>query len=84
MQLGKITHYYDHIGVAVVKVGKKGLAVGDTVTISHGDDSFDQTIESLQVEHASVKKAKAGSIIGMKVDKPVKEGYSVNSVSKKK
>jgi translation elongation factor EF-1alpha len=83
MQLGKITHYYDKIGVAVVKVGKKGLAVGDVVTISHGDTKFNQTIESLQVEHDQIKKAKSGDIVGMKVDQPVKEGYIISSADKK-
>jgi translation elongation factor EF-1alpha len=83
MQLGKITHYYDHIGVAVVKIMKKPLAVGDTVKISHGDDTFTQTVESLQKEHEQLKKAKPGDIVGMKVDKPVKEGYILSSITKK-
>jgi len=77
-KIAKITHYYGHIGVAVIKVGKKALKVGDIVKISGQGNEFTQKVESLQIEHKLVKKVMPGKIAGMKVDKPVKEGYIVS------
>jgi hypothetical protein len=82
-QIGKITHYYNNIGVAVIKVMKKPLKVGDTVKISGHDNEFTQTIDSLQIEHKQVKKVMPGKVAGMHVDKPVKDGYIVSTVVKK-
>ena len=73
-QIGKITHYYDKIGVAVVDLTGKSLKVGDTIKISGHDQEFTQIIGSLQVEHTPVEEVKPGDAAGMKVDKPVKPG----------
>ena len=82
IQIGKVTHYYDKLGVAVVKVLKQPLKVGDTVKISGHDNEFTQTVESLQVEHKQVNRLGKGESGGMKVDKPVKEGDVLYLVSK--
>lgn len=74
IQIGKVTHYYDKIGVAVVEILNQPLKAGDKVKISGHDNEFNQTIESLQVEHKQVKEVAVGETAGMKVDKPVKEG----------
>jgi len=74
VQIGKVVHYFDKIGVAVVSVSKKGLATGDTVKISGHDNEFTQTVASLQIEHALVKRIAAGKEGAMKVDQPAKEG----------
>lgn len=39
VKVGKITHYYDKIGVAVVKVSKT-IKVGDKIKISGHDKEF--------------------------------------------
>lgn len=74
IQIGKVTHYYDKIGVAVVEVKNQPLKVGDTVKFTGHDQEFTQTIVSLQIEHEKVKQVPAGETAGLKVDKPVKEG----------
>lgn len=73
MLIGKITHYYNKIGVAVVLL-LKPLCVGDKVKISGHDKEFIQEVTSMQIEHKEVRKAKKGDDIGLKVDQPVKEG----------
>lgn len=70
--IGKITHYYDKIGVAVVKI-LTSLKVGDQVKISGHDKEFNQTINSMQIEHEPITAAKKGQIVGLKVDQAVKE-----------
>lgn len=74
--IGKVTHYYDKIGVAIVKLSK-GLKVGDTIKFVKGDDSFDQVVASMQVEHAAIEEAKKGDEVGIKVDRKVKDGTIV-------
>jgi putative protease len=71
--LGKVIHFYDKIGVAIVELAKS-VKVGDSVTFQRGEQEFTQTIASMQVEHKEVEKAKKGDVIGMKVDEVVKEG----------
>jgi hypothetical protein len=43
IQIGKITHYYDKIGVAVIEVTNQQLKMGDLVKFSGHDHEFTQT-----------------------------------------
>lgn len=76
-EIGKITHYFDQIGVAVVKLQKGSLKVGDSIKIVGGDVNFQQAVESLEVDHQSVQSATTGDEFGLKVDQKVHEGYKV-------
>ena len=75
--IGKVMHYYDKIGVAIVELSAP-LNKGDKISIEReGAEPFEQTVESMQVEHKSVLKAKKGDAIGLKVVQPAKEGAKV-------
>ena len=75
--IGKITHYFGHIGVAVIELSGT-LKEGDTIRIIGGADTdFNQTVGSIEVEHKKVETAKAGESVGLKVDQKVREGYKV-------
>ncbi|PIR06818.1 MAG: hypothetical protein COV55_02500 [Candidatus Komeilibacteria bacterium CG11_big_fil_rev_8_21_14_0_20_36_20] len=78
--IGKVIHYFDKIGVAVVKIDKGNLAVGDTIHILRGERDFQQQVESLQVEKEQVNKIKSGEEAGMKVDQPVKPGDAIYKI----
>ena len=81
--IGKVTHYFDHLGVAVVKLAKgASLKQGDQVQFKGNSTDFSQTVKSLQVDHKDVAVAKAGDDFGLKVDKPVKENDQVFSAQK--
>jgi len=77
--VGKITHYFDKIGVAVVEV-LAPIKVGDQVKISGHGNEFIQQVASMQVEHQQVEEAIKGQAVGMKVDQPVKEGDEVYKI----
>ena len=79
-KVGKITHYYDKISVAVVDL-LGTIAVGDKIKISGHDNEFEQKVDSMQVEHENVKTAKKGETIGLKVDQLVKKGDEIFKVS---
>ncbi len=75
--IGKVSHYFDNIGVAVVEL-EDGLAAGDTIRIRGGESTdFEQTVESMQVEHQNVDKAKKGDSVGLKTHERVRPGYKV-------
>lgn len=77
--VGKITHYYDKLGVAVVGLTKI-LKVGDTIKIAGHNNEFTQTVDSIQMEHESIKSAKPGISIGLKVGQTVKENDKIYKV----
>lgn len=77
--IGRVTHYFDHLKVAVISLEKgKSLKVGDSIRIEGGEIDFTQPIASLQVDHESVQSVKAGDDFGIKVKKLVREGYRVH------
>jgi len=77
--VGKITHYFDKIGVAVVEV-LAPIKVGDQIKISGHGNEFTQEVTSMQIEHQQVQEVQKGQTVGMKVDQPVKEGDEVYKV----
>ena len=79
-EVGKVVHYYDKVGVAIVELSEK-LAVGDTVKLKRGEDEFEQEVTSMQIEHESVESAKKGDAVGIKVDQKTKEGAVVFKVT---
>lgn len=79
-KLGKVTHYFDKIKVAAIKLSDT-VSVGDTVRITGGEDTdFKQKIVSMQFKHEKIKKGKKGQEIGIKVKERVREGYKVFEV----
>ena len=80
-QIGEVTHYFNKIGVAVVKLGAT-LKTGEDVHIKGATTDFTQKVDSMQVEHENVDEAKKGESIGMKVKKPVRQKDKVYAVSK--
>ena len=77
--IGKITHYFGNIGVAVIELSGK-LKEGETIRIVGGETDFTQTIDSMEVEHQKVKEGKKGDSVGLKVEQKVREGYKVYKV----
>jgi putative protease len=74
--IGKITHYFGKIGVAVIELSDT-LKVGDTIRIVGGATDFTQAVDSMEVEHQKVQEAKKGESVGLKVNEKVREDYQV-------
>lgn len=72
MQVGKITHYFPKISVAVVEVTGGSIKTGDELHIKGHTTDFRQKVASMQVEHDKIELAEPGMSIGMKVDEPVR------------
>jgi len=81
LKVGKITHYFDKIGVAVLEVEGEPISLGDRIKITGRGNEFEQEVTSMQVEHQAVDKAEKGMDVGLKVDQPVKKGDEVYKVT---
>jgi putative protease len=71
-EVGKVTHYYTKIGVAVIELIDT-LKAGQTIHIKGATTDFTQIVDSMQIEHETVPEAKKGQSIGMKVKDHVRE-----------
>ena len=58
-ETGKITHYFTKAGVAVVELSST-LFRGDKIRIKGMTTDFEQTVNSMQIEHEQIQKAKKG------------------------
>lgn len=76
IEVGKITHFYSKISVAVIQLTAP-LSVGDTILIKGDTTNFEQTIDSMQIEHQNIQKAEAGKAVGLKVKDRVRPGDTV-------
>jgi translation elongation factor EF-1alpha len=72
VKIGRVTHFFSKISVAVIELTAP-LAVGDTIVFKGPNTDFEQTVESMQIEHQNVQKATAGQSIGLKVMQRVRE-----------
>jgi len=72
-EVGKITHWYDKLGVAVLNL-ESALKVGDKVKVKKGEEEFEETISSMQVDHKDVSSAKKGDEVAVKFSQKAREG----------
>jgi len=72
-EIGKVTHWYDKLGVAVLDL-KGALKAGDIVKVRKGAEEFEDTIVSMQVDHKNVSSAKKGDEVAVKFSQKTKEG----------
>lgn len=76
-KVGKVIHYYDKIGVAIVELDGT-LSVGDRIKfVRGGEDLFEQAVDSIQIEHEKKDSANKGDVVGLKADEAVKESTEV-------
>ena len=71
-EVGKVLHFFGHINVAIIELSDT-ISVGDKISIKGPTTDFEQTVDSMEIEHVKVKQATAGQSIGMKVKGNVRE-----------
>ncbi|MDP3995729.1 MAG: hypothetical protein Q8P74_00545 [bacterium] len=74
--IGKISHYFSNLGVAVIELSAK-LKESDTIRIIGGETDFTQQVKSMETDHQKKKEGKKGDSVGVKVGQKVREGYKV-------
>ena len=79
-EIGRVSTYFSHVGVAAIKLSDK-VKVGDTIHVKGHTTDFQQQISSMQIENNSVKEAKKGDHIGIKISEKVRPNDTVFIVS---
>ncbi len=78
--IGKASHYFAKVGVAVVDLTAE-LKAGDKISFEGAHTNFHQTVASMQIEHKTVASAKAGQSIGLKTSDRVHEHDAVYKIT---
>jgi translation initiation factor IF-2 len=78
--IGEVTHYYNNLGVAIVKFNKK-VKAGETVHFKGATTDFTQKLDSIQYDHKDVDGAAKGKEVGIKVDDRVRQGDELFEVA---
>lgn len=79
-RIGKVTHFFDRISVAVLELTDK-IRVGDTLHfLGHATD-FKQEVKSLQIEHQNVEEAAPGQDVALKVAQKVHPNDAVFKIT---
>ncbi len=79
-RIGTITHYYTHLGVAVLNLTAE-LHLGDELHIMGRITDFDMHVTSMEIEHQKIDTALPGMEIAIKVDDYVREGDAIYKVT---
>ncbi len=72
-RIGIVTHYYNHLSVAILKLEKGNLRVGDMIHIKGHTSDFAQPVESLEIDHVHVNEARPGQSFGLRVKEHARE-----------
>jgi len=78
--IGKVTHFYGKPSVGMIELSD-ALKVGDTIRVKGKNLDFTQKITSMRIEFTDVNEAKAGDLIGTKVDQKVHKDDEVYKVT---
>ena len=73
VKIGKVTHYYTHLGVAAIELDSDKLDVGDIIHIKGHTTDLVQPVDSIELEHHQINEAKPGQNVGIKVKDHVRE-----------
>jgi len=65
-EVGVVTHYWSNIGVAGVHL-EAPVDVGDHIHVAGHTDDFEQTVDSIEIDHRKVMHADAGTEVGIRV-----------------
>jgi len=78
--VGSITHYFAKPEVGVVKLGTE-IKTGDVLHFRGSTTDFQQKITSMQVDHAAVESAAAGTEVAIKLKDRVRSHDEVYRVT---
>ena len=72
VEIGTVTHYYNHINVAVLKL-TESLKLGDKIHILGHSTDLIERVGSMEVNHHAVEWIQPGEDVAIKVNEPVHE-----------
>jgi putative protease len=70
--IGTVTHYFSHLSVAAVSLTET-LRTGDRIHVKGHTTDLEQTVDSMEVDHARVDSAGPGDDVALHVDDHVRD-----------
>jgi len=80
VEIGSVSDFFAHPVVAGIELTAE-LKVGDRIHILGHTTDMELTVDSMQVNNASVTEAKTGDAIGIKVSDRVRRGDKVFKIT---
>ena len=80
-EVGVVTGFFAVPSVAIIKVTKGPIKVGDTIWIRGHTTDLKETIQSMQIDHKPVEEAEKGKEIGIKVSQRTRRNDRVYKVT---
>ena len=72
-RIGVVTHYFNHLSVAILKLEKGALRVGDLIHIKGHTSDFSQPVDSMEIDRVHVSEARPGQSFGLRVKEHARE-----------
>jgi len=79
-EIGKVSDFFAHPVVAGIELTAT-LKVGDRIHIKGHTTDLELSVDSMQIDNASVEQAKAGDSVGIKVTDRVRRGDTIYRVT---
>ena len=79
-QIGVVVNFYAKLGVAAIDVVRGAIKKGDLLKYKGYTTDFTEAVTSIEIENQSVEEAKAGDVIGVKVNEKVRKNDKVYKV----
>ena len=81
VKVGVVTHFFGKVSAGIINLSDGDLKVGDNIHIKGHTTDFNQTVESMQIEHKPVNEAKKGAQAAIIVKEHVREHDVVYKVA---
>ncbi len=78
-QIGKVTHYYSKINVAIVDMMDE-IKIGDRIHILGHITDFTQDVISMEIAHKKIEKVDPGMEVALKVEDYVRQGDEIYKI----
>jgi len=79
-EVARVKHYFSRLSVAVLSL-TGALSVGDRIRLYGHSTDFEQTVDSMQIEHKPVLKVGPGDDVALKMQERVHEGDIVYRIA---
>ncbi|MGD2030579.1 MAG: hypothetical protein PVG86_11665 [Desulfobacterales bacterium] len=76
-KIGFVSNYYGKISVAAVEMTDGTVSLGDTLHFLGHTTNFESKVDSMQIQHKSVKEAKKGDSVGVEISEKARAGDKV-------
>jgi len=81
VKIGAITHFFGKVSAGIINLSDGSLKVGDKIHIKGHTSDFEQTVDSMQIDHKPVTEAPKGAQAAIIVKEHVREHDVVYKVA---